>query len=65
MGDGALDESFAWRGRDVRWQRLGSGPSLVFCRRNALVSQLWRPFAEALATSQYRPPLGHAGYGRS
>jgi pimeloyl-ACP methyl ester carboxylesterase len=65
MGDGQLDESFAWRGRDVRWQRLGSGPDLVFCHGTPWSSQLWRPFAEALAASHTVYLWDMPGYGQS
>jgi pimeloyl-ACP methyl ester carboxylesterase len=65
MDDGVLDESFAWRGRDVRWQRLGSGPDLVFCHGTPWSSRLWRPFAEALATSHTVYLWDMPGYGQS
>ena len=44
-----LREELDWRGRIVRWERLGSGPSVVFCHGTPWSSELWRPFAEALA----------------
>ena len=65
MGDGVLDESFRWRGREVRWQRLGSGPDVVFCHGTPWSSQLWRPFAEALATNHTVYLWDMPGYGQS
>ena len=44
-----LSEEFSWRGREVRWERLGSGPDVVFCHGTPWSSELWRPCAEALA----------------
>lgn len=65
MGDGDLDECFAWRGREVRWQRLGSGPDVVFCHGTPWSSQLWWPFAEALAASHTVYLWDMPGYGQS
>ena len=62
---GVLDERFAWRGREVRWQRLGSGPGVVFCHGTPWSSELWRPFAEALASSHTVYLWDMPGYGQS
>jgi pimeloyl-ACP methyl ester carboxylesterase len=60
-----LDECFTWRGREVRWQRLGAGPEVVFCHGTPWSSELWRPFAEALAASHTVFLWDMPGYGRS
>jgi pimeloyl-ACP methyl ester carboxylesterase len=44
-----LTETFHWRGRLVRWGRLGRGPAVVFCHGTPWSSDLWRPFASALS----------------
>ena len=61
----ALDECFAWHGREVRWQRFGAGPAVVFCHGTPWSSELWRPFAEALAGSHTVHLWDMPGYGRS
>ncbi|MEO6510944.1 MAG: alpha/beta fold hydrolase [Nocardioides sp.] len=58
-------ETFEWRGRDVRWQKLGSGPAVVFCHGTPWSSDLWRPFAEALAASHTTYLWDMPGYGES
>ncbi len=62
---GVLDEVFAWRGREVWWQRLGAGPVVVFCHGTPWSSQLWRPFADALAGSHTVYLWDMPGYGQS
>ena len=61
---GVLDEVFAWRGREVWWQRLGAGPVVVFRHGTPWSSQLWRPFAEALAGSHTVYLWDMPGYGQ-
>jgi pimeloyl-ACP methyl ester carboxylesterase len=61
----ALPEAFSWRGREVRWQRLGSGPDLVFCHGTPWSSDLWRPFAESLAATHTTYLWDMPGYGTS
>jgi pimeloyl-ACP methyl ester carboxylesterase len=60
-----LPETFHWRGREVRWQRLGSGPAVVFCHGTPWSSDLWRPFAEALAATHTTYLWDMPGYGES
>lgn len=60
-----LTETFSWRGREVRWGRMGSGPDVVFCHGTPWSSQLWRPFAEALAPYNTVHLWDMAGYGQS
>jgi pimeloyl-ACP methyl ester carboxylesterase len=58
-------DSFRWRGRDVHWERMGSGPDVVFCHGTPWSSQLWRPFAEALAAYYTVRLWDMPGYGQS
>lgn len=60
-----LTEEFAWRGRTVRWGRLGSGPDVVFCHGTPWASELWRPCAEALAPYFTVHLWDMPGYGQS
>lgn len=60
-----LTETFSWRGREVRWGRMGSGPDVVFCHGTPWSSQLWRPFAEALAPYNTVHLWDMPGYGQS
>jgi pimeloyl-ACP methyl ester carboxylesterase len=60
-----LTESFAWRGRQVRWQRMGAGPDVVFCHGTPWSSELWRPCAEALAPYFTVHLWDMPGYGES
>ncbi len=62
---GMLSEEFAWRGRSVRWERLGSGPPVVFCHGTPWSSELWRPVAEALAPHFTVHLWDMPGYGTS
>lgn len=60
-----LTEEFAWRGRTVRWARLGAGPPVVFCHGTPWSSALWDPFARSLS-GQFQCYLWDMpGYGRS
>ena len=60
-----LEERFAWRGREVAWTVLGSGPELVFCHGTPWSSALWAPFAQALS-GDFRVHLWDMpGYGQS
>lgn len=60
-----LTETFDWRGRTVRWDRLGSGPPVVFCHGTPWSSWLWRPYAEALAAEFTTYLWDMPGYGSS
>ncbi|WP_125776762.1 alpha/beta fold hydrolase [Antribacter gilvus] len=59
------DQAFAWRGRTVRWESFGSGPAVVFCHGTPWSSDLWRPFADALAADHTVYLWDMPGYGRS
>lgn len=60
-----LSEAFVWRGRTVRWERMGSGPEVVFCHGTPWSSELWRPYAEAFADSYTAYLWDMPGYGQS
>ncbi len=62
---GMLTEELSWRGRTVRWGRLGSGPDVVLCHGTPWSSDLWRPCAEALAPYFTVHLWDMPGYGRS
>jgi pimeloyl-ACP methyl ester carboxylesterase len=58
-------ERFAWRGREVAWERLGSGPPVVLCHGTPFSSLIWRPFAETLAGDRTVYLWDMPGYGAS
>jgi pimeloyl-ACP methyl ester carboxylesterase len=60
-----LAERFDWRGRDVAWGRLGSGPPVVFCHGTPFSSRLWAPFARALQHDFTVYLWDMPGYGQS
>jgi pimeloyl-ACP methyl ester carboxylesterase len=60
-----LTEELSWRGRAVRWGRIGSGPDVVLCHGTPWSSDLWRPCAEALAPYFTVHLWDMPGYGRS
>lgn len=60
-----LDEVFEWRGREVAWSRVGSGPPVVFCHGTPWSSALWAPFADALSAEFSTYVWDMPGYGRS
>ena len=60
-----LEYTFAWRGRQVRWGRQGSGPAVVFCHGTPWSSWLWAPFADALSGRFTTYLWDMPGYGRS
>jgi pimeloyl-ACP methyl ester carboxylesterase len=60
-----LTEELTWRGRRVRWGRLGSGPPVVFCHGTPWSSWLWAPFAEALSSDFTTYLWDMPGYGQS
>ncbi len=61
----ALRERLAWRGREVAWDRLGSGPDVVLCHGTPWSSALWRPLAERLAAAHTVHLWDMPGYGAS
>jgi pimeloyl-ACP methyl ester carboxylesterase len=65
MAEMTLPEEFPWRGRQVRWERWGSGPAVVLCHGTPWSSDLWRPFADALSSEFTVHLWDMPGYGRS
>jgi pimeloyl-ACP methyl ester carboxylesterase len=57
--------TFVWRGRDVAWQRTGSGPPVVLCHGTPFSSAIWRPVADALSTDHTVYVWDMPGYGAS
>jgi pimeloyl-ACP methyl ester carboxylesterase len=62
---GELSQATTWRGREVRWDVLGSGPDVVLLHGTPWSSALWRPIAEALATNHTVHLWDMPGYGSS
>lgn len=60
-----LTNRFEWRGRDVAWGSAGSGPPVVFCHGTPWSSELWAPFADALADDFAVYLWDMPGYGQS
>ncbi|WP_433337745.1 alpha/beta fold hydrolase [Spirillospora sp. CA-294931] len=60
-----LVERFEWQGRQVAWERTGSGPPLVLCHGTPFSSVLWRPFAERLSRDFTVHLWDMPGYGLS
>ncbi len=60
-----LTEELEWRGRRVRWARLGTGPPVVFCHGTPWSSRLWAPFADALSSEFTTYLWDMPGYGES
>ena len=58
-------QTFAWQGREIAWNRVGSGPPVVFCHGTPFSSVLWEPFAESLARDFTVHLWDMPGYGRS
>lgn len=62
---GELSQVTTWRGREVRWDVLGSGPDVVLLHGTPWSSALWRPVAEALASRFTLHLWDMPGYGQS
>ncbi|MEN0139729.1 MAG: alpha/beta hydrolase [Rhodococcus sp. (in: high G+C Gram-positive bacteria)] len=60
-----LSRTFEWRGRSVAWDRFGNGPAVVMCHGTPWSSQLWWPFAHALAAEFSVYLWDMPGYGQS
>lgn len=60
-----LTERTTWRGREVAWARLGSGPPLVLCHGTPWSSALWAPYAQALAAEHTVHVWDMPGFGAS
>lgn len=60
-----LTERFSWQGREVAWERLGSGPPVVFCHGTPFSSRVWAPYARALQRDFTAYLWDMPGYGQS
>ncbi len=60
-----MSERFVWEGRTIAWERLGSGPAVVLCHGTPFSSEVWRPYAAALARDFTVYTWDMPGYGRS
>jgi pimeloyl-ACP methyl ester carboxylesterase len=60
-----LTDAFDWRGRTVRWGRVGRGPDVVFCHGTPWSSEVWRGCAEALSPYFTVHLWDMPGYGAS
>lgn len=60
-----LDEVMSWRGRRVRWGRIGSGPPVVMCHGTPWSSVVWDHYAHALSDRFTVYLWDMPGYGRS
>lgn len=61
-----LRHELEWRGRRVRWDRLGdTGPDVVLCHGTPWSSWLWRPVARSLAVDHRVHLWDMPGYGES
>jgi pimeloyl-ACP methyl ester carboxylesterase len=60
-----LDRRFEWQDRRIAWGRRGAGPPVVFCHGTPWSSQLWAPFADALANEFAVYLWDMPGYGAS
>jgi pimeloyl-ACP methyl ester carboxylesterase len=60
-----LTERFSWRGREVAWDRQGSGPAVAFCHGTPWSSRLWSPYADVLAADHTVFLWDMPGYGQS
>jgi len=58
-------ERVEWEGRSIAWRRAGSGPPVVLCHGTPFSSEVWRPFASALARDFTVYTWDMPGYGRS
>jgi pimeloyl-ACP methyl ester carboxylesterase len=61
----ALAQRFVWRGREVAWERIGSGAPVVLCHGTPFSSAIWRPFAATLAVDHAVYLWDMPGYGVS
>jgi pimeloyl-ACP methyl ester carboxylesterase len=41
--------TFEWAGRSIVWRAVGDGPAVVLCHGTPFSSEVWRPYADALA----------------
>ena len=60
-----MSDTFEWAGRSIVWRAVGDGPAVVLCHGTPFSSEVWRPYAEALAADFTVYTWDMPGYGRS
>lgn len=65
MTDWKLSQAMEWKGAQVRWDRIGSGPPVVLCHGTPFSSYVWRSTVEALAPQRTVYVWDMIGYGQS
>ncbi|WP_427893374.1 alpha/beta fold hydrolase [Kribbella sp. GL6] len=60
-----MDERFGWDGRSIAWERVGSGPPVVFCHGTPFSSRVWSRYADALSHDFTVYLWDMPGYGES
>ena len=60
-----MSDTFEWAGRSIVWHAVGDGPAVVLCHGTPFSSEVWRPYAEALAADFTVYTWDMPGYGRS
>src|SRR4051794_34533340 len=60
-----LRESFVVAGQEVRWDRWGAGPPVVFCHGTPWSSALWARIADAVSADHTVYLWDMLGYGAS
>ncbi|HKX75474.1 MAG TPA: alpha/beta hydrolase [Acidimicrobiia bacterium] len=60
-----MDIAFDWRGHQVRWTRIGSGPPVVLCHGTPWSSYVWRRLAARLSPTHRVYLWDMLGYGQS
>lgn len=60
-----MSNTFEWAGRSIVWRAVGHGPAVVLCHGTPFSSEVWRPYADALAADFTVYTWDMPGYGRS
>jgi pimeloyl-ACP methyl ester carboxylesterase len=60
-----MSNTFEWAGRSIVWRAVGDGPAVVLCHGTPFSSEVWRPYADALAADFTVYTWDMPGYGHS
>jgi pimeloyl-ACP methyl ester carboxylesterase len=60
-----MSNTFEWAGRSIVWRTVGDGPAVVLCHGTPFSSEVWRPYADALAADFTVYTWDMPGYGHS
>jgi pimeloyl-ACP methyl ester carboxylesterase len=60
-----MSNTFEWAGRSIVWRAAGDGPAVVLCHGTPFSSEVWRPYADALAADFTVYTWDMPGYGWS